>query len=271
MIAVLMSTYNGSVYLDCQLDSLVKQTYSDFKVYIHDDGSIDDTLDKLNTYCKDYPNKFVLFKNDPKHLGAYGSFMWLLESVQSDYYMFCDQDDYWLPNKVELSIECIKELESKHPAMPIVVHTDLIVVDENLNELVPSYWKYRNFKIRYSEKFEYLPFGNIITGCTMILNNSAKRISLPASQNAGMHDFWIGVMTAKYGLIFSLDKPTIKYRKHGRNVTGFGQNEKFCFTQLLHGITWYRENKPFFLEIGYGNIFKVIFNRIVYFIIRHYC
>lgn len=96
-----MCTYNGERFLKEQLDSLFCQSFDDFIIYVHDDGSKDKTLEILNSYINQYPQKIVLMDDPIKHRGAGSSFMWLLENVESQYYMFCDQDDVWLPSKIE--------------------------------------------------------------------------------------------------------------------------------------------------------------------------
>ena len=101
MIAILMSTYNGERYLREQIDSLLNQTYKDWKLYIRDDGSTDETISIIESYVNDYPDLIVLLKDDLGNLGSARSFMRILSVVDADYYMFCDQDDVWLPNKVK--------------------------------------------------------------------------------------------------------------------------------------------------------------------------
>ena len=148
MIAILMATYNGSRYLREQIDSILSQTNDNWQLYIHDDGSTDSTMDIILEYCNKYIGKIVYLNDAQKHRGAAMSFMYLLKQVEADYYMFCDQDDVWLPNKVEQEFKSITEYSNEKP---ILVFSDLYIVDEKLNVIEKSYWRYmRFFDIIYS-------------------------------------------------------------------------------------------------------------------------
>ena len=110
MISILLSTYNGEKYLSEQLDSILQQSYQNFIIYIRDDGSNDNTLNIIMYYVHNFPSKIKLVDDKVKHRGAKLSFIWLMSHIESDYYMFCDQDDVWLPNKIELSIDKLSKL-----------------------------------------------------------------------------------------------------------------------------------------------------------------
>ena len=117
-VAILLATYNGEKFIEKQLDSLLGQSFQQFKIYIHDDGSNDKTLEIIRSYESQFPGKFVIFEEESKHLGAAFSFMWLLNRVEAPYYMFCDQDDIWFPQKIELTLKKMKEIEYHYP-MPL--------------------------------------------------------------------------------------------------------------------------------------------------------
>lgn len=219
MIAILLSTYNGERYLRQQLDSLFSQTVSDFVLYVRDDGSSDTTMDILLEYEVQYPN-IVIFKDVESNKGACMSFMWLLEKVDAEYYMFCDQDDVWFPTKAKLTLDIIQAEECRSHNIPILVHTDLIVTDSTLNIISKSLWENDNTDpSRITRK--YLPLVNYVTGCTMMFNRKARDIALVNTKHALMHDFWIAIcVDACKGIIISLPIPTIYYRQHGLNAVG---------------------------------------------------
>ena len=118
-IVVLLATYNGQEYLRAQLDSLVQQTFKDFKIIVHDDGSTDDTLEIIAEYQEKYPEMMVQYFGEP--LGsAKANFLWMLKQVQADYFFFCDQDDVWAPDKVERSLQEMYRLEEKSKASALL-------------------------------------------------------------------------------------------------------------------------------------------------------
>jgi len=216
-IEVLLSTYNGEKYLKEQLDSLQNQTYKDFEIIARDDGSCDKTLQIL----KSYDIKII---ESTKNLGAKKSFSTLLEyaveNSDSAYFMFCDQDDVWNYDKIEKTLEKMKELEIIHSSeIPLLIHTDLEVVDENLENISNSMWEYEHILPQYNS-FSRLLIQNTITGCTMMINRklALKCLNIPAE--AIMHDWWIGLVASHFGKISYITIPTIKYRQHDKNTIG---------------------------------------------------
>lgn len=219
-IAILLATYNGEKYLQQQIDSLMSQSFKDWTLYICDDGSTDRTLEIIKINVIKYSNIIHLPKRHNTQ-GACLNFLNMLRLVSASYYMFCDQDDVWLPFKIELCFKSLKQVEERFPNKPICVCSDLMLVDSNLHELYPSMWKYSKLRPQYLSKWKYLRTCNILTGCTMLFNQAARDISIISYNNALMHDSWIGLqVSSKGGKIICVDKPTILYRQHNSNVLG---------------------------------------------------
>ena len=221
MIAILMSTYNGARYLAQQLDSILAQTYADWKLTVRDDGSTDDTLRILQEYAK--ADKRISVLTDGENIGACCSFERLLTQCDdAEYYAFCDQDDMWRSDKLALSLDAMQQAEAAHPGKPIVVHTDLQVVDENMTEIAPSFWRYSNIQADLLDAhIRYLAICNSVTGCAMLFNKAARDCSLPMSADAYMHDAWLALMTAYHGgFVLPVHQTPVAYRQHGDNVLG---------------------------------------------------
>lgn len=228
-IAILMSTYNGETYLIEQLESILNQTYQNFKLFIRDDGSSDNTKTILEQYCKKYPNKITII-NDNNNLGAAQSFLSMIGYVSKftdfDYFMFSDQDDVWLDNKVLDSYQLIKSYDNDKP---LLCHTDLTVVDKDLNIINSSFIKMRCLQPKVTS-INHLLIQNNITGCTMIFNRKLLDIiSKNDVSNIAMHDWWITLIASVFGEIHFLDKQTILYRQHGKNVVGATNVRSFKF------------------------------------------
>jgi glycosyltransferase involved in cell wall biosynthesis len=219
-IAILLSTYNSEKYLCEQIDSILNQSYKEWMLYIRDDGSTDGTLNIVKKYCSRHSN-IVLCESGNKNMGAKNSFFWLLEHVDAPYYMFCDHDDVWLPEKIQMTFSKMKDVEVKSSGKSIVIHTDLVVVNEKLEVINSSFWQYSKINPKYLSTFNFLASYNAITGCTMILNQRAKNLSFPLSDYALMHDSWIGLRVLNSGgIVDFVDKPTILYRQHTKNLMG---------------------------------------------------
>ena len=220
MIAILLATYNSEKYLEIQLNSILAQTNKNWKLYIRDDGSSDKTIAIVKKYCGMFDN-IAIVEDDVQHRGARDSFFYLLKNVDADYYMFCDHDDFWLPNKIEVSLKYMQEKEKANPNIPICLYTDAIVVDGSYRIVSKSLWKISKINPSLSEKMPFLLMFNSVTGCTMIINKMAKKTLLPISKNVPMHDVWIAYSVLKAsGILFHLDKATLLYCQHGDNAVG---------------------------------------------------
>ena len=269
MIAIILCTYNGEKYIEIQLQSLQNQTYNNIEVYIHDDGSTDSTMKILESFIAKSSLKCTIMQDGLKHRGAGDSFMWALEHINADYYMFCDQDDFWLPNKVEHTYNRMLEVEKEKPGKPVLIHTDLKLTDANLNVTSDSFWMYRNLKVDISKDKHYISFGNIVTGCTMIINNAAKNIAFPYNGKM-LHDYWIALKVAKYGLIENLKEQTILYRQHGNNEAGAGtvyDKHKVNLSTFFNGLS---EEFGRFKYVSGAGLLSWIYCRMRYFYYRHF-
>lgn len=215
-IAILLATYNGREYIEEQIQSLLEQSYQDWTLFIHDDGSTDGTFELLKELAD--KNKKIVLLEAPPTGGAKTNFMFLLNCIEAPYIMFCDQDDIWLPKKIEKTYKRMTEIENNRPAL---VYTDLQVVDRKLNVLASRMSTYQNLNLSKHEVADFLA-ENVITGCTMMINKSLADLSRKVKDCSQiiMHDWWIAIIAAKYGVVTCIEEPLIKYRQHGVNSIG---------------------------------------------------
>ncbi|MHB2026648.1 MAG: glycosyltransferase family 2 protein [Elusimicrobiota bacterium] len=238
-----MSTYNGDKWIDTLLDSLIRQTYGNWVLWVRDDGSSDGTVGELVKFSIRDPRIRILSKGG-EHLGAQKSFFWLLANAPdaAAYVMFCDQDDLWHSDKIAATIEAMISSEAKeNPMIPILVHTDMRLVDENLKLLCSSTKKHLGFKVLEGNLFARLMVQNVVTGCTMMINRSLVQASQPLPQAALMHDWWIALVSAALGKVVYLDRSTIDYRQHGGNASGSIRR-----TPFIRGLQRFANNRAQF-------------------------
>jgi glycosyltransferase involved in cell wall biosynthesis len=215
-----MATYNGECYLNYQIESIMGQSFEDWTLYIRDDGSSDSTVEIVREYCKK-DSRIMLVDDEIKHRGAKKSFIWLLENIHSEYYMFSDQDDIWLPHKIESTYLKMLEMESVNPTTPILVHTDLAIADEDGFVVKGSRYKYDKLYPDWLDKLNWFIVSYRICGNTIMLNDKAKVVALPFDDRIYMHDWWVVLMTLKMGgVVCNLKKSTILYRQHRQQVVG---------------------------------------------------
>jgi glycosyltransferase involved in cell wall biosynthesis len=219
-IEVLLATCNGARHLPAQLDSLLEQTLRGFTVLASDDGSSDETLAILERYAANYPGFLTVLPAAGHRLGASANFGRLLDAARADCVAFCDQDDIWHPDKLEVSLALMRQIEADQgPDYPVLVHTDLTVVDADLNSLGASFWRYVGINPARQE-FGDLLLGNIATGCTLLANRALYEAARPIPDFALMFDFWLAQVAAGVGRIACLNQPTVLYRQHSGNLIG---------------------------------------------------
>lgn len=237
-VDILLATYNGERFLSQQIESILQQTYSNFRLIIRDDGSKDGTLQIIHDFIKKDPKRILLIPTR-ETLGAKSNFSKLMEYSSAPYVMFSDQDDVWMPHKVELTLQHMLDLEKKHGLHPFLVHSDLVVVNENLKEIHSSFWRYANINPHKALTVNRLLSQNVVTGCTMMVNHLMVDLARPIPPEAFMHDWWIALTAAAFGKIAIVEEPTMYYRQHAKNALGaqkFGswKNLKVNFQKLLN-------------------------------------
>lgn len=217
-IAILLCTYNSERFLREQIDSLIAQTYQDWELFIRDDQSTDQTLDIIQDYCQQ--NHRFHFMNDTKKRGARDGFMWLLKQVEAEYYMFCDHDDVWLPEKIEVTMKLMQS-QSDNATSPLIACCNLKLVDSQLNVISDDYWTNRHYNnSQFNNKYYHL-FYNNMPGCVMLINRQAKEASIPYPPDIIMHDAWIAsAVLWRGGRVVWTSRPLMLYRQHGNNTIG---------------------------------------------------
>lgn len=232
-VAILLCTYQGERYLEEQLDSFARQTYQDWIVYVSDDGSRDTTLSILNSYIAKWGNDRLVIYPGPKK-GFAANFMSLVynKNINAAFYAFSDQDDIWENDKLERAVTYLKNINSNTPAL-YCSRTRL--VDANNNEL--------GFTQGISKPpcFKNALVQNIAGGNTMVFNDAARNLlqKINDSIKIPLHDWWVYLMVTGCGGEVMYDTyPGLRYRQHGRNQIGAGNDWKTLVErvkQLLDG------------------------------------
>lgn len=216
-IAILLSTFNGDKYLETQIRSIINQTYQNWILYVRDDGSNDQTTTILKKYSG-IDSRIMYNHQDHENLGVSASFFKLLNNAEASYYMFCDQDDFWKKDKVEKTLKFMVNVDNKN--IPVLVHTDLSIVDSNL-DIIEKSMKHN----KVSSNFKDVIFNNSVTGCTVIFNNKLKYYMKNTDpKNIYMHDWWCSLVASYFGKIYFMNQQTILYRQHKNNVVGTNNN-----------------------------------------------
>ncbi|MGX7418999.1 glycosyltransferase family 2 protein [Carnobacterium gallinarum] len=215
-VAILLSAYNGTDYITKQIESIQGQNYQNWQLFVRDDGSSDTTKEIVRNMGQS-DNRIQLYEDELGNLRVIKSFLELLKNVEADYYMFCDQDDFWKADKVERTLVRMEQLEAKKQN-PYLVHTDLVVVDNDLEVISESMFGLQKMSFEKTS-LNHLLVQNNITGCTTMINNDLKDLVV-YHQDIVMHDWWLGLIASSFGEISFLQETTILYRQHGNNTVG---------------------------------------------------
>jgi len=220
-IEVLLATWNGERFIEEQLESVFRQTFQNFRLIVRDDLSTDSTLEIVERYRSRHPGRVVVSVNRCR-MGPCHTFSRLAESSVAPYVAFCDQDDIWRDDRLAIGVAAAKHIEADHGIQtPVLVFSDLTLVGPDNQILAPSMWKMKHVNPRRASLGSML-VQNLVSGCTMLANRSLLLRAVPIPECAVMHDFWLGLVAAAFGVLHPLYEATVRYRQHQGNVIGAG-------------------------------------------------
>lgn len=240
MIEILLATYNGAAFLAELLSSLETQSYPNWTLVVRDDGSCDSTLAILAQWSVANPSRLKLVESGGNRLGAAGSFSALLQQANADYVAFCDQDDVWKPERLAVAMAAMREAEGTWPLAPVLVHSDLEVVDRRLKTVSPSLWRYHRAHPHYEDPVR-VALRNSVTGCTVTMNRRLVELVTPLPTGALMHDWWVAITASAFGKVIPVNCALVRYRQHEANEVG-AQRRSFLST-VRKGLQFWRCNE----------------------------
>lgn len=219
-VSVLLATRNSAEFLGPMLDSLVSQEWCDFELLVSDDCSTDATLDILRAaaprFCR--PPRIVV-RETPSG-SAQANFRSLLQMADADYVFLADHDDVWMPDKILRMLAQIRTLEAtRGVATPILAHGDLTVVDRRLRVIDPSFWAFKAIDPSYGTNLRTALMHATVTGCACAFNRALLERVRDFPDAVIMHDWWINLTAAAFGVVDYDPEPRILYRQHGGNVS----------------------------------------------------
>lgn len=224
-VYILMATYNGQLYLEEQINSIIRQTHSNWKLIIRDDCSNDNTLYILRTFEISDP-RISLILDYHGNVGCTQNFSKLLEIISpiATYIMFCDQDDIWKDNKIESSLSSMKMLEEEHGSEAnLFIYGTYTLIDEKgklLDEPSPNYSTPPKLNLLLSQGYVY--------GCTMMINSGLANCSASIPISAENHDYWISLVASMCNAkVIYVEEPLLFYRQHSQNVSGSYKDSSF--------------------------------------------
>lgn len=235
-VNILMSTYNGQQFLAEQIRSIQDQSYTDWTLFIRDDGSSDNTKEILKDFERQDSRIHLIDSDKSDNLGVIKSFHKLVNHDRADYYFFSDQDDVWLPNKLELSL---KEAQNYLADLPLMVYMDLKVVNQDLEIMTESMVKSQSHHAN-TELVQELTENTVTGGVAMI--NHALAEMWQETDDILMHDWYLALLASAFGNLVFIDQPGELYRQHSDNVLGARtlskRFKKWIRPHILFAVYW---------------------------------
>ena len=227
-VGVAMATFNGERYLREMLSSLEGQTRVIDRIIVSDDHSTDDTV----TIIQDHPSSARCRVALNPGRGLVSNFDHAIQLCDAEYVALSDQDDFWCETKIEDLLNAMHDAEARFGRdVPILVYSDLEIVDAELRTIVPSFYRSSLKRPDTNKLSDFLLDGHI-PGCAMLLNDALVRLALPLP-TLHVHDWWIEMLAAALGRLVYVDKPLVKYRQHDANVVGLGNLGKNRISAVL--------------------------------------
>lgn len=214
-ISVAMATYNGSEYLISQLDSIAAQTLLPEEIIICDDCSTDETINIIEQHKL---FEIIKLNLNEQRIGIVENFKKAASLCKADNFIaFADQDDIWLPTKLEKNYNALRALNCQN--IPALVYSDAIFVNKNCEVLNGSFMNEMGID-KFKHNFQTVIFGSLMLGCTIMFNPKMKELLLSIPSNARFnHDAWISLASFSVGKNFFIKEPLLLYRTHEKNST----------------------------------------------------
>lgn len=249
LISILMAVYEPRLdWLEEQLRSLNEQTYPNLRLYVRDDCSPTVPFAEIERLVQECIHTFPYeIARNGENLGSNLTFQRLTQEAEGKYFAYCDQDDVWLPEKLEV---LQKELENSGT---LLVCSDMYIIDGEGKQIVDSITKVRRHHKFHSGTglVEGLLISNFVTGCTMLVESAAAKAAIPFCPHM-VHDHYIALCCAAAGSILSVPRPLIRYRIHEGNQTGLmaGVTDKKSYGEIridvpLKKFQWLQVHFPY--------------------------
>jgi len=217
LISVCVPTFNGALYIGAQLASILASPLVT-EVIVSDDGSSDNTVEIV----KRFSDVRIQLIEGPR-AGLIKNYELLLSLVAGEYIFLADQDDVWLPNKVEVMLTALYSAD--------LVVCDSRVVDAQLNVLHPSFFVLRRSGPGLAPNL----LRNSYLGCCIAFRRRLLKYALPFPSGLPMHDWWLGLIAEIFGSVVFINQPLMMYRRHGGNASPTAERSRVSWTKRL---TW---------------------------------
>ena len=238
MISIALATYNGSKYLREQLDSILAQSMDDFEVVACDDCSTDETPQILQEYAS-RDSRFKVYQN-AKNLGFKKNFEHILSLCKGEFIAFCDQDDIWEPNHLEILYKNIGD--------NYCIGANSLIINENgisQNKTLLEYWPIHVMPQNGKELFQHELYSNVIQGTASLIRASLIKQALPIPEDIKYHDYWFALVAGLNEKCKYIGDVVLKYRRHSNNASEY---QKFTIWNAIKDLYRFSKDRKGFYQ-----------------------
>ena len=219
VVTIVMCTYQGSRHVAAQLRSLLAQTYP-VKILVVDDASTDDTVMRVQSLLRDTVDRIDANSHNLGYVRNFEQAVQTAVNTGASFIALSDQDDIWDPERVERGMQLMHQLECQHGAdAPLLVHSDLRLIDSNDKLLHDSFFEHRRYRITSAKNLRLVLGENGVMGNSVLMNQSLAKLTLPYPNGVHVHDYWIALVAELYGHRALLRQPQLSYRLHADNAS----------------------------------------------------
>lgn len=233
IVNIVLCTRDGGGFLDAQLQSFLDQDHKNWRLWVSDDGSTDDTRDKIKAFARANPSREVRLLDGPRQ-GSAANFLSVLahKELAGSWVSFADQDDVWMPRKLSRAVSGLRETSAAiYASRTVLTRPDLSITGPSPLHMRP--YGFGNALVQ-----------NVLAGNTIVMPPATTdliRDTLPATQVARVpfHDWWIYLVTSGVGLpVINDPEPSVFYRQHTRNLLGSGAGKRMARIRMLNDRTY---------------------------------
>ncbi len=243
LVSVVLATYNGEKFITEQIDSILAQSYRNIELIICDDGSTDSTIELIKGYMERY--EMVRLYRNSEPLGFVGNFEKGISLSSAEYIALCDQDDIWENDKLELSMSEMKRQERRTPGLPVMVHSDLSVIDEKGHLLHASYFRFKRYRLKETRDIGHIAGPCGVMGNTVLFNQALKEKILPFPACITFHDQWIALVNEVQGERVTINRPLVRYRLHRTNISNSYEKTRVSLVAVIRAFLKNRITPPY--------------------------
>lgn len=237
-VAIVLCTYNGARYLEEQVKSLLAQEQSVI-IFASDDGSSDDTAAQLSDLLRPEVDSLVIQATNQGYVRNFAITLERAIDSGASYFALSDQDDVWGKGRIAYGMQKMAQLEKEHGLdVPLLVHSDLRLIDADGGPLHESFLAYRRYRISSHKSLAIVLGENGVMGNTILMNKAMAKLCLPFPDQLHVHDYWIALLAELFGHRAILDTPTVDYRLHAQNSSNTASSMRKGYQAVLSNTTW---------------------------------